>query len=348
MAVSVVIGGQYGSEGKGKVALYFARKLNAAAVVRVGGINSGHTVVAEDGTEYIFRTLPTASIAPSIVSVLPSGAYIDLDILFHEISLSGITIDRLVIDPYTVVMDDRMVQSEQDAKLWQRIGSTQSGTGAAVITRLLRQRDHITFAMDVPQLKPYVRETKPFLRGLLDSGKNIIIEGTQGFGLSPLNSCLYPYCTSRDTTAGSFLGEAGLGPLDVENVIMVLRAYPIRVAGTSGPLPRETNWEQVTTAAGSNHDLIEYTSCTKRVRRVATFDPEIVKQAIQVNHPNIIVMNHLDYIDYACHDSVHISNKILDFIACVSKNIGQDIDYFGTGKVHMIERERGKPDAVFR
>lgn len=342
MPVSVVIGGQYGSEGKGKVAFYFAQKLNATAVVRVGGINSGHTVVADDGKQYIFRSLPTSSIDPSITSILPSGAYIDLNILFQEITQSGIKADRLVIDPYTVVMNDDMARSEQDMKLWQRIGSTQSGTGAAVIARLLRDRSNITFAMDVPQLKPYIQETKPFLRSLLDSGSHIVIEGTQGFGLSPINSVLYPYCTSRDTTAGSFLGEAGLSPLDVENIIMVLRAYPIRVAGESGPLPKETNWERVAIAAGSNQDLTEYTSCTKRVRRVAAFDSEIVKQAIQVNRPNIIVMNHLDYIDYSCHDTNHISDAILNFVTHVSNEIGQDIDYLGTGKAHMIKSERRK------
>lgn len=340
MAVSVVVGGQYGSEGKGKVAFYFAKKLNVAAIVRVGGINSGHTVVAEDGTQYVFRSLPTSAIDPTIISILPSGAYINLDILFQEIELSKVKTNMLAIDPYTVVIDDRMAQSEQNAELWQKIGSTQSGTGAAVVARILRQKENITFAKDIPQLKPYVQETKSLLRGLLDAGAHVIIEGTQGFGLSPLNSTLYPYCTSRDTTAGSFLGEAGLSPLDVQNVIMVLRTYPIRVAGESGPLPRETNWQQVAMAAGSKQDLTEYTSCTRRVRRVAAFDPEIVKQAIQVNRPNIIVMNHLDYIDYTCHNTEHVSGAILDFAARVSNEIGQAIDYLGTGKAHMIKIER--------
>lgn len=340
MAVSIVVGGQYGSEGKGKVAFYFAQKLNAAAIVRVGGVNSGHTVITEDGKQYIFRSLPTSSVDPSKISILPSGAYIALDILFQEIHLTNIQADRLAIDPYAVVIDEKMVQAERDAELWQKIGSTQSGTGAAVIARLMRQTDGITFAKDAPQLKPYVRETKPLLRRLLDSGAHVVIEGTQGFGLSPLNSSLYPYCTSRDTTAGSFLAEAGLSPLDVENVIMVLRAYPIRVAGESGPLPEELDWEKVSAASGSNQDLTEYTSCTKRVRRVAAFHPEIVKQAIQVNRPNIIVMNHLDYIDYACRDSDYISDAVMEFVDRVSAELGQSIDYLGTGKAHIIKAER--------
>lgn len=342
MSVSVVVGGQFGSEGKGKTAYYFAKKLNAAAVVRVGGINSGHTVVDENGKQYIFRSLPTSCINPSITSILPSGAYIDLKLLFQEIAQSGIEAGRLAIDPYTVIINENMVQSEQNAGLWKQIGSTESGTGAAVIARLMRHRENITFAKDVPQLQPYIQETKPLLRKFLDTNSHIVIEGTQGFGLSPIHSDSYPYCTSRDTTAASFLGEAGLSPLDVEHIILVLRAYPIRVAGKSGPLPYETSWAQVAASARANQDLTEYTSCTKRIRRVATFDPEIVRQAIQVNRPDIIVMNHLDYIDYSCHNTGHISNKITQFVSRVSDEIGQHIDYLGTGKAHMIEMDRRK------
>ena len=341
MAVSIVVGGQFGSEGKGKVSYYFAQKFNAKAVVRVGGINSGHTVITKDGRQCIFRTLPTAAIDPSIISILPSGSYIDPDLLFREIEQSGIVRDNLAIDPFTVVINKRMAQRERDLELWKKIGSTQSGTGAAIIARLLRQRDDVTFAMDIPQLKPYIQDTKQLMRGLLESGAHILIEGTQGFGLSPINSTLYPYCTSRDTTAGSFLGEAGLSPLDVENVIMVLRAYPIRVAGKSGPLPYETTWAQAAEAAGTDQDLTEYTSCTNRVRRVAVFDPEIVKQAIQVNKPNIVVMNHLDYVDYSCHNTEHVSDSILDFAAHVATQIGQAIDYLGTGKSQIIPMKQG-------
>ena len=311
--------------------------MRAVAVVRVGGINSGHTVVSADKIEHIFRTLPTAAIDPSMLCVLPSGSYISLDVLFKEINASGISTDRLLIDPFTVVIDNKMARLEQDAGLWQRIGSTESGTGAAVIARLQRNKGAITFANEVPELQPYVQDTKSALRDLLNSGAHVVIEGTQGFGLSPLNSPFYPYCTSRDTTAGSFLGEAGLSPCDVENVIMVLRAYPIRVAGKSGPLVGETDWAHVTEAAGSDQDLTEYTSCTKRVRRVAAFDSDIVQRAIQVNQPNIIVMNHLDYIDYSCHDYDRISQKITDFVSKVSANIGKKIDYLGTGKAKIFK-----------
>lgn len=335
MPVSIIVGGQFGSEGKGKVSYYFVNKFDASAVVRVGGTNSGHTVVDCNGKEYVFRTLPTACIDSNRLCVLPSGSYIDLDILFSEIAFSGISDRNLKIDPYSVIIDGLMKSEEQNSNLAESIGSTQSGTGAAVIERIRRKRKDI-FAKDIPELQKYICDTKPLLRDLLDQGKHIVIEGTQGFGLSLINSTLYPHCTSRDTTAAGFLAETGLSPFDVENVIMVIRAYPIRVSGESGPLEKEIDWETVKQMSGANADLTEYTTVTKRIRRVAEFNPDIVKKAIEVNQPNIIVLNHIDYIDYSCHDSDELSNSIVDFIKRISRGINQHIDYIGTGKSILL------------
>jgi adenylosuccinate synthase len=337
MSVSVVIGGQFGSEGKGKVSYHFAKKLKAVAVVRVGGTNSGHTVLSRDGTEYIFRILPTAAIDPSITCILPSGSYIDTSILCGEVETSGIAAKNLKIDPYAVIINQAMIASEIQSKLSALIGSTQSGTGAAVIQRLSRING-INFAKDCEELIPYLADTKELLRNLLNENKHIIIEGTQGFGLSPINaSNYYPYSTSRDTTAAGFLMETGLSSFDVENVIMVIRAYPIRVSGRSGELPNETDWKTVTRNSGATEDLTEYTSATKKIRRVAEFDPNIVRKAIQVNQPNIIVLNHVDYVDYNCHDSSRIPDSVITFVNKISASIGQKINYIGTGKAVLQE-----------
>jgi len=335
MSVSIVIGGQFGSEGKGKVSYYFAKKWRVAAAVRVGGTNSGHTVISKNGNEYIFRILPTAAIDPEIVCILPGGSYIDTGILRSEIEKSGISPEKLKIDPYAVIIDQSMIDDEHKSCLRKQIGSTLSGTGAAVIKRL-RRTDGITFAKNHGELAPYIADTKSLMRDFLDNDKQIIIEGTQGFGLSPINSTYYPYCTSRDTTAAGFLMETGLSPFDVENIIMVIRAYPIRVSGNSGPLPNETGWESIKHSSGSTVDLTEYTSATNCVRRVAEFDAEIVKKAIEVNKPNIIVLNHADYIDYSCHDSYIIPVTVEAFIKNISSEINMGIDYVGTGKVALL------------
>jgi adenylosuccinate synthase len=330
MPVSVIVGGQFGSEGKGKVSYYFAQKLGAVAVVRVGGTNSGHTVIGKNGVQHIFRILPTAAIDPGLLCILPCGSYIDTKILRSEVESIGILPERLKIDPYAVIIDPSMIEDERQSCLREKIASTLSGTGAAVIKRLHRTNG-ITFAKNCDELAPYIVDTKTLMRNFLDNKKQIIIEGTQGFGLS-INSTYYPYCTSRDTTAAGFLMETGLSPFDVENIIMVIRAYPIRVDGNSGPLPHETNWESIKRSAGAETNITEYASATNRIRRVAKFDNEIVRMAIQVNKPNIIVLNHVDYIDYSCHNSNTISIAVKTFVKKISAEINKNIDYIGTGK----------------
>ena len=102
MGVSVVFGGQWGSEGKGKTTYFFAKKLNASVVVRVGGTNSGHTIVTDEGKRMVFRILPVASVLEGVTCVLPSGSYIDVNVLIKEVQLSGIRKDLLKIHPNAV------------------------------------------------------------------------------------------------------------------------------------------------------------------------------------------------------------------------------------------------------
>ena len=130
----------------------------------------------------------------------------------------------------------------------------------------------------------------------------MVVEGTQGFGLSLLHGGFWPKATSRDTTAAAFLAEAGLSPLDVDDVTLVIRCHPIRVAGNSGPLPGQTSWEHIAAEAGTMEDIQELTTVTAKVRRVGRFDPEIVRRAIQANQPTRIVLNHLDYVDPEVRD----------------------------------------------
>ena len=136
-----------------------------------------------------------------------------------------------------------MRELEAKSGLIGSIASTGSGTGEAVIHRIRRRRD-LAFGKDVPELRPYISDTKAFLRKELLKNRRIILEGTQGFGLSLLHSKHYPYVTSRDTTAAGFIAEAGLSPFDVDDIVLTIRAFPIRVGGSSGPLEFETSWVQ--------------------------------------------------------------------------------------------------------
>lgn len=328
MPVTVVVGGQFGSEGKGKVAHYLAKEMNASVAIRCGGPNSGHTVIDTNGNPIIFQQLPTASILPDISIVLCAGMYIDLEVLHREIELVRLSSKRLFIDPSAIIITPDIKKAEIDCGLVKSIGSTGSGTGEAVIRRIQRYKD-ILFAKDEPSLSIFVKDTKAFLRKQLENGKRIILEGTQGFGLSLYHSSFYPYVTSRDTTASGFLSEAGLSPIDVDDVVLTIRAFPIRVAGTSGPLEREIDWETVTLEGGHSNPIEERTSVTNRRRRVARFDSKIVKEAVIVNAPSRIVLNHLDYLK-----SVEFSERdeiVNSFIANIEHHLKRKIDFLGYG-----------------
>ena len=336
MSVTIIFGGQFGSEGKGKAAHYFTRKEKADYCIRVGGPNSGHTVY-RNGERIIFRILPTGIIEEHVTAVLPAGSYINLSILKEEMKIAGVSGDRLLIDENAVIISDDFMEAEKRSGLRQRIGSTESGTGAAVMARIERREERRLLARDFPELESC--DTKRILREACNAGKSIIAEGTQGFGLSLLHAKEYPYVTSRDTSAASILSECGLSPFDVKNIVMVIRSFPIRVSGKSGNLPKEISWDILREESGGAEDMTEYTSCTNRIRRVARFDADVVIRSMLCNRPNQIVLNHLDYVDPDVYGRRAISERCEEFITAIETQIGQKITCFGTGPDTLFPRQ---------
>lgn len=331
MPVTVVVGGQFGSEGKGKVAHWLAREREAACAVRVGGSNSGHTVVEADGTRHVFRHLPTAAVLPDIRCFLGAGSYIDPEVFLKEVESVDLSHNRILVDPEASVITEEHKRRERNSGLRREIGSTLSGTGAAVQDRISRDESFVR-AGDHPALAPFVSSVAESLRDSLEAGERVILEGTQGYGLSLIHSEHYPYVTSRDTTAASFLAEAGLSPRDADEIVLVLRAFPIRVGGSSGPLPREIDWETVTRASGTPRDLLqEHTSVSGSLRRVARFDSRVVEEAIRVNQPTEIVINHLDYVDWQCRVKGGATPPVVEFLKEIEGLLGRRVDHFGFG-----------------
>jgi adenylosuccinate synthase len=344
ISLTIVVGGQYGSEGKGKVAQHFVKAKSARAVVRVGGTNSGHTTLADEQSREVLRQLPTAALEPDVLCVLAAGSYIDIDILTAEVDRLGLGPDRLVIDPGAMIITAADRDAERTSDLKQRIGSTASGTGEAVVrrTRRLSERD---LAAAAPELQPYLASTRPLLRGLLDAGEHVVVEGTQGFGLSLLHSPHFPKATSRDTTAAGALAETGLSPFDVENIVLVLRCFPIRVAGDSGPFgAEEIDWKTVGHESGATTGLVERTSVTNKVRRVARFDAHIVREAIAANTPSVIVLNHLDHVDAAARAG--LTPKAAEFVGWVAETIGRPVDLLGLGPDTLVEVSDREPSVA--
>jgi len=138
MPISVVVGGQFGSEGKGKVAHHIACQEHASIVVRVGGTNSGHTAVDEKGRTWALRQLPVSVLAPGTKAVLPAGAVIDPEIFLREVQALGLGPESVIVSRYATVISNADKQAEQVEGLVDRIGSTGSGTGAALVRRMRR------------------------------------------------------------------------------------------------------------------------------------------------------------------------------------------------------------------
>ncbi len=348
MPVSVVVGGQFGSEGKGKTALEIVRRdCTTVAAVRVGGTNSGHTAIASNGKRYALRQLPAACVDRSVKAILPAGCYIDVRIFREEVRRLGLGPDQVAVSPMARVITDQHKLWERAADLGRAIGSTQSGTGAAVMAMTARGAAQFLLqsvqAEEVPELQDYLADTGWELRRILDAGKRVVVEGTQGFGLSLLQGGFWPKATSRDTTASAFLAEAGLSPLDVDDVTLVIRCHPIRVAGDLGPLPGQTSWEEIAAEAGLTEDIRELTTVTGRLRRVGRFDPEIVRRAIQANQPTRIVLNHLDYVDPKVRDR-SLTAEAQTFVEAIEEQIGHRVDWLGIGPGQMVDRQ---PAPVF-
>ena len=237
MAATIVVGGQYGSEGKGKVVALLAKRSNAPWLVRCGGPNSGHTVTI-DGNDVILRQVPCCSDPHRATFCISAGGAIDETVLLRELDLLNIDREQIIVDPRAVIVTEE--DREAERRVLQDIASTCSGTGAALVRRMSRHHD-VPLATTSGAIagRCRVEPVAPLLHSVLDDGGDVIVEGTQGFALSLLHGPDYPFVTSRDTTAAGFAMEVGLSPRLISDIIMVLRTFPIRVGGPSGPFARE-------------------------------------------------------------------------------------------------------------
>jgi adenylosuccinate synthase len=263
---------------------------------------------------------------------IAAGAVIDAEVLAAEVAETGIDRHRLVIDPRAVLITEDDKQKE--ASLGKAIASTGSGNGQALSRRLLRE--HVTLAADSPSIARIARvePVASLVHELIHREEDVIIEGTQGFGLSLLHGPHFPYVTAKDTTASAFAMEVGLSPRDVDDILMVIRTYPIRVGGQSGPLSDEISWQDVQRMSGAPEFEPEFTSVTRRVRRVGAFDLALVKEAVQYNKPTALAIMGLDRLDYRNREVTSLSSltsSAAEFLDMLRTELGVPIDWLGTG-----------------
>lgn len=300
----VIVGAQFGSEGKGHVVSHIAQDYDI--LMRVGGPNAGHTVLRPDTGEPVsFYHLPSGSLhAPDAMMFIGAGAVINVSILEKEANILGGLSSlrgRLWIDPQANIITTEDVVDE--SALVKGIGSTGQGVGWATARKIVQRSTNRVLARDVEALRPFIGDTVDLLEDAAQCGERVLLEGTQGTLLS-LHHGYYPYVTSRDTTVSGTAGEAGIPPGRINRTFLVTRTNPIRVQspadGTSGPMGIELSWEDVEKRAGIAADVLrvrEKTTTTKRLRRVAEFNWVDFRKSCLLNAPTDIALTFVDYID---------------------------------------------------
>lgn len=311
----VVVGAQWGDEGKGKIVDYLAH--SASIIVRFsGGANAGHTIV-DDGKTYKLHLVPSGIIYPEKTVILGSGMVIDPDALFAELktlSEMGISWEgRVYISEraHLVLPGYRSKDKKIDGIRKRPIGTTGRGIGISYAMKARREGIRIVDVFDNSMLFNLEKEDKDFLEKyktwLQDMriditsylserrSESILFEGAQGV-LLDIDAGTYPYVSSGiSTAAGAALGS-GIGPRELDKVIGTFKAYSTRVG--NGPFPSEFKKER----DGELEDTIreigrEYGVTTGRPRRCGYLDCVALKYACRVSSLDSLALTHLDVYD---------------------------------------------------
>ena len=343
--LTVVVGGQYGSEGKGAIVAHVANSYQVH--VRVGSPNAGHTIYWRD-QKHVMQSIPCGWINPDAKIVIGRGALLNMKQfmkeLVHVLQFYPDFLDRLYIDAEAGILSEKFHEQEGGiyGEMHKRIGSTGEGVGPARVARINRDPEQFKQFKNVAEEygleKCMYTDTPGMLYEWQEMGRNVLIEGTQGSALSLLHSH-WPYCTSIDTNAAGIISEVGIAPSRVTDVLMVCRTYPIRVAGNSGPMENETTWEDLADKT-DGYIKPEKTTVTKKTRRVAEWDDRLFERSYILNCPTEIALTFADYIDpdiagFTGPDILEASPALLGFLE--DHHLDGMVRYIGTGPNSVAE-----------
>ena len=322
MTSTVVVGGFFGDEGKGKIISYLAVKDNPKIIVRGGaGPNAGHTI--RDGNKvYKVRMLPSGFLNKEAKVMIGPGVVVNPNVLLKEIQDFGAS-GRSFIDKHCGIIEDTHLARDSKGDLKEKIGSTGSGTGPANADRAMRV---LKLAKDFDSLSSLIVDVPEEINSALYNNQNVLIEGTQGTFLSLWHGT-YPFVTSKDVTASGICADVGLGPKKVDEVIVVFKSYVTRVG--TGPLEKELTPEEAESKGWS-----EFGTVTGRQRRAADFDFDLARRAIMLNSATQISITKLDviYPDIAGMTSYDdLSEDAKSFIKNIEHELNTPVTIIGTG-----------------
>lgn len=322
MTVTVVVGGFFGDEGKGKIISYLATADDPAIIVRGGaGPNAGHTI-RSGGRTYKIRMLSSGFLNPRARVMIGPGVVVNPAILRDEIEQFGAG-GRAYVDRNCGIIDSSHIEEDSRGSLKEKIGSTGSGTGPANAARAMRV---LRLARDVEDLGDIIVDVPGEIGKVMDSGGNVLVEGTQGTFLSLWHGT-YPYVTSKDVTASGVCADVGIGPTAVDHVVMVVKAFMTRVG--TGPLKGELATEEA-----SRRGWAEWGTVTGRARRAAELDYDMGRRAVMLNGATQLALTKLDVVFPECADAVSydaLSGRARTFVERVEKELGVPVTIIGTG-----------------
>ncbi|MBI2080086.1 adenylosuccinate synthetase, partial [Candidatus Micrarchaeota archaeon] len=276
---NILVGLQYGDEGKGKIVSYLALSDNPEIIARGGvGPNAGHEVNYK-GKRYPMRLVSSGFINQNSRIMIGAGVLINPEVFLQEVRSLEIE-KRTFIDPRCTLITKEHIERDSTSENSKKIGTTKTGCGPAMMDRAGRTAKLVSESLE---LKEYLIDVPKEV----NNAKNVLVEGTQGFMLSNYYGT-YPFVTSKDISASSIAADVGLGPTSIDQVFGVLKSYTTRVG--SGPLQNEISEEEA-----KKLGFQEYGTVTGRARRIS---PELhwdeLKLAVQINSATQLTVTKID------------------------------------------------------
>jgi len=333
MPCTVITGGFWGDEGKGKIISYLALKDRIDVCVRTGSVNAAHTVWYQ-GKRYALHMVPAAFVNEKCRLLIGTGANIHIPQFLKEVEETNVK-NRIGIDRQASIIEEKhSIQDKKSAHLKEVVGTTGRGVGPAIEERVRRSAK---LAKDIPELQPYLTDVAEEANDAINNSRNVLLEGTQGLMLSLFHGTP-PYVTGRDTSASAICSEAGVGPTRVDNVLTVFKAFMTRVG--AGPLPGELSKEEATIRG-----WFEIAAGTGRERRSAPFNFEIAKKAVMINGATEAALTKLDILYPKCQGIRNfdaLPEEAIQFIQKIERQVGIPVMFIGTGPeaLDVIDRRR--------
>ena len=291
---TMIVDLQFGSTGKGLLAGYLSNKYRYDVCVTANMPNAGHTYISEASIKFVFKALPSGAASPWCRwALIGPGAVFDPIQLEAEVEQLQQHYGAMVgVHEMAWVLTKGHSQRERDECLDFNVGSTASGAMAAQVEKMSRYAPNDNRAGRVyqPSLKGIAVLSRQDYDAIIDGSSDLLIEGSQGYSLG-LNAGFWPYCTSRDCTPTAFMAAMAIPPHIVPHVVGTMRTFPIRVGGNSGPwYPDQTEitWENLDVEP-------ERTTVTNRIRRVATFSKQQIRDAVRACAPRSVFLNFCNY-----------------------------------------------------